>query len=231
MLKKVEIGKLFVIDGTDGVGKDTQTKRIARKFRKLGYKVKTIDFPGYTRNFFGRMIRRYLDGEFGGNALEVDPHLVSTWYANDRFEDKDRINKWISDGCIVIADRYASSNAIHQGGKIRRKNKREKFLRWLDVMEFEILKIPKPDAIIYLDVPIEISTELLKKKSAVKKKAYLKMKKDIHEDDKNHLEDARKSAMEIVQKSNSWININCVENGKMLPKAKITEMILGKLNF
>lgn len=229
-MKKKKQGKLVVVDGTDGVGKATQVRLTARRLRKLGYKVKTIDFPGYERNFFGKMIRRYLSGEFG-NASEVDPHLVSTWYANDRLEDTPRINSWLNDGYIVIADRYASSNAIHQGGKIKDKKKREGFLKWLDEMEFKTLKIPRPDAIIYLDMPIEFSTGLLKKNSAKKKKAHLKMEKDIHESDKQHLEDARGSAMDIVKRRNKWININCVENEKLLSKAKITEMILEKLNF
>lgn len=226
----IEKDKFVVVDGIDGVGKATQVRLMARKLRRLGYKVKTIDFPGYTRNFFGKMIRRYLDGEFG-SASEVDPHLVSTWYASDRLEDKDKINKWLSEGYVVIADRYASSNAIHQGGKIKSKKKRAEFLKWLDEMEFKTYKIPRPDAIIFLDMPIEFSKELLKGRATKKKKAHLKIKKDIHESDEQHLRDARESAIDIVKKSNKWININCVEDGKVLPKAKITKIILEKLNF
>ena len=221
-------GKLIVADGTDGSGKATQVARMVKELRKLGYKVKTIDFPGYKRNFFGGMIRQYLDGKFGTES-EVNPYLISTWYANDRLEDKPRIEKWLSEGYIVIADRYASSNAIHQGGKIKGKKKREKFLAWLDEMEFKVNKIPKPHAIIYLDMPIEFSAQLLEKRLAGEKKK--RTKKDIHESDKNHLNNARKSAMDIIKGSNEWISINCVENGEVLPKKEITKMILEKLKF
>jgi len=221
-------GKFFVIDGTDGSGKATQTKLLVSRLRKNGFKVETIDFPQYGRNFFGKMVGRYLSGEFG-SASEVSPYLASILYAADRFESKEKIQKWLNDGHIVIADRYASSSQIHQGGKVYDNKKREEFLDWLEEMEFKVFKIPRPNAIIYLDMPLEISQKFLKEKNAQDKKKYLKGKKDIHENDKKHLQDAKTSAIKIIKNSNNWIKINCAKKGKPLPPEKICETILKKI--
>lgn len=221
-------GKFFVIDGTDGSGKATQTKLLADRLEKSGHKVKTIDFPQYENNFFGKMAGRYLSGEFGTSS-EVSPYLASILYAGDRFESKEQIKKWLSKGFIVIADRYASSNQIHQGGKITDPQKREKFLAWLEELEYEIFKIPRPDVIIYLDMPLEISQKLLKEKTAQKKKVYLRGKKDIHENDLKHLADAKNSAIKLIKKSNNWIKINCTKKGKPLAVEEINRSIMEKI--
>lgn len=221
-------GKFFVIDGTDGSGKATQTKLLADRLKKSGYKVKTIDFPQYENNFFGKMVGRYLSGEFGGSS-EVSPYLASILYAGDRFEEKEQIEKWLAEGFIVIADRYASSNQIHQGGKISEPKKRKEFLAWLEELEYGIFKIPRPQAIIYLDMPLEISQKLLKKNSAQKKKTYLKGKRDIHENDLKHLSDAKNSAVELVKKNNNWIRIDCAKDGKPLAVEEINQIITEKI--
>lgn len=221
-------GKFIVIDGTDGSGKATQSKLLVNRLKKEGYKVKTIDFPQYEKNFFGKMTGRYLSGEFG-KAKEVSPYLASILYAADRFETKKKIEKWLRDGNIVIADRYASSNQIHQGGKIKNKKDRKIFLDWLEVMEYKIFKIPKPDRIIYLDVPIKFSVNLLKEKKAQNKKQYLKGKKDIHENDLKHLEDAKESAIKLVKKLNNWTRINCVKNNELMSIEEINNIIWNKL--
>lgn len=220
--------KFFVIDGTDGSGKATQTKLLADKLKKSGHKVKTIDFPQYENNFFGKMVGRYLSGEFGSSS-EVSPYLASILYAGDRFEEKKQIEKWLAEGFIVIADRYASSNQIHQGGKISEQEKRKEFLAWLEELEYGIFKIPRPRAIIYLDMPIDISQKLLKTKSAKKKKTYLKGKKDIHENDLKHLSDAKNSAIELVKKNNNWIRIECYRNSKPFSVEEISRNIAEKI--
>ena len=221
-------GKFIVIDGTDGSGKATQTKLLVEKLRKKGYKVKTIDFPQYENNFFGKMVGRYLAGEFGTSS-EVSPYLASIIYAADRFETKEKIEKWLKEGSIVIADRYASSNQIHQGGKIRDPKKRKEFLSWLEEMEYKVFKIPRPDVSIYLDVPIEFSLKLLRNKSAQERKKYLKGKKDIHESDRKHLQDAKNSAIKLIRRSNNWIKIDCVKKGKLLAIADISQIIWSKI--
>lgn len=217
-----------MIDGTDGSGKATQTKLLADRLEKSGHKVKTIDFPQYENNFFGKMVGRYLSGEFG-SASEVGPYLASILYACDRFESKNKIENWLENGFIVIADRYASSSQIHQGGKISDQHKRKEFLAWLEEMEFRVFKIPRPDAIIYLDMPLKISQKLLKEKTAQKKKVYLRGKKDIHENDLKHLADAKNSAIKLIKKSNNWIKIDCAQKGKPLAIEEINRNIVEKI--
>lgn len=221
-------GIFIVIDGTDGSGKATQTKLLADRLKKSGHKIKTIDFPQYENNFFGKIVGRYLSGEFGGSS-EVSPYLASIIYAGDRFEEKEQIEKWLAEGFIVIADRYASSNQIHQGGKIADPEKRREFLAWLEELEYGIFKIPRPNLIIYLDMPLDISQKLLKKNSSQKKKTYLKGKKDIYENDLKHLSDAKNSAIELVKKNNNWIRIKCSRNGKPLSVEEISRNIAKEI--
>jgi dTMP kinase len=221
-------GKFIVIDGTDGSGKATQTKLLVKRLKANGCKIKTIDFPQYKKNVFGKMVGRYLSGEFGG-ASDVNPYLASTLYAADRFETKGKIIKWLKSGNIVIADRYASSNQIHQGGKIKDDDERKIFLDWLEVMEYDVFKIPKPDSIIYLDVPIKFSVKLLKDKKAQTRKKYLKGKEDIHENDLKHLRDAKESAIKLIKKFNSWTRINCVKNNKLMNIEEVSEIIWNKI--
>ena len=221
-------GIFIVIDGTDGSGKATQTKLLASKLKKSGLKTKIIDFPQYENNFFGKMVGRYLSGEFGTSS-EVSPYLASILYAGDRFESMDKIKQWLAEGFTVIADRYASSSQIHQGGKISDPKKRKEFLSWLEELEYKTFKILRPRAIIYLDMPVDISQKLLKKNSAQKKKTYLNGKKDIHENDLRHLKDAKNSAIELVKKNNNWIKISCAKNGKPLPVEEISRNIAEKI--
>jgi len=207
-------GKLIVIDGLDGSGKATQTKLLIKKLKNNGYKTVTIDFPQYS-SFFGQAIGRYLKGEFG-KAKDVSPYLISTLYSADRWQNKNKMEKWLKQGKIIICDRYVSSNQIHQTGKLKTKNEKQKFLKWLDKLEFELFKIPKPDLILFLNVHYKISQKLIEKRGN---------KKDIHESSLSHLVAAQKQSLELVKKMNNWIEINCVENNEILSKEIISEKI------
>lgn len=217
-------GKFIVFEGTDGCGKKTQTDLLIAKLKREGKKVKTIDFPQYENNFFGKFIGECLAGEHGDFA-KLDPKIASVLYAADRFESSEQIKKWLDKGYIVIGDRYANSNQIHQGGKITDARKRREFLKWLDKMEFDIFKIPRPDAIIYLNMPLSFSLKLLEEKSAKEKKRYLHGKKDAHESDLKHLQNAKRSALNLVKESSNWIDVKCVVNDNLLSKDKISEII------
>ena len=221
-------GKFIVIDGTDGSGKATQTKLLVKKLKKEGYKVRTIDFPRYYNNFFGKLIGECLAEKYG-NFLSVDPHIAAVIYAADRWESSEIIKKWLAEGNIVIADRYASSNQIHQGAKIRDSKKRIEFLKWLEKLEFKTFNIPKPDLIVYLYVPVEITLNLLKKKTALKRKRYMEGKGDLAENNPQHLNDSQNSAAMLVKKYNNWCKIDCMDKGKLINVSKINNLIWKKV--
>jgi len=218
-------GKLIVIDGTDGVGKATQTKLLVARFKKEGVKVKTIDFPQYYKNFFGHFIGAMLTGQYG-DFLHTDPFIASVMYAADRFESKPTIEKWLKEGNTVILDRYVSANQLHQGGKIKDAKKRKYFLKWLDTMEHKVFGLPRPDLIIYLHLPMKSVLKLLKQKDMTRKKRYAKGKVDTVEQDRTYLEAAQKSALEIMKTSKNWKKIECADKaGDILPRAVIHEEI------
>lgn len=227
-------GKLVVIDGIDGSGKATQTKFLDKRLKKEGYKVRSIDFPRYYDNFFGALIGDYLSGKFG-DFIQTDPRVASVLYAADRFESSGQIRKWLDAGYVVISDRYVSANQIHQGSKIRSATKRRKFLLWLDKMEFEIFKIPRPDTVIYLDVPFEVSKKWLENKVTKRSKKYLNGKRDVAEDNLLHLKDSRNTALYLHKTNKNWEKISCCKgNICMSPEdvhQKVFEIVRKKLKI
>ncbi len=198
-------GKLIVIDGADGSGKETQTKELFKSIKNNNKKIKTFDFPRYDNNFFGSFLKKCLHGEHG-DFVNIDPHIASVLYAADRFESKIEINKWLDDGFIVILDRYVSANQIHQGGKIKNLKKREDFFKWQEKMEYHIFELPKADIVIYLDVPIDISKKLLMTSNK---------KIDDVEKDLNYQKNSRESAIYLAKKNDNWETLNCVLDGKL----------------
>jgi len=223
-------GKFIVIDGTDGSGKATQTELFLQRLIAAGVETEKIDFPRYSDNFFGSFIAECLGKkpdslDLGtlGNFLALDPRIASSMYALDRLESAPYIESLLEKGITVIADRYASSNALHQGAKISDPEKRRVFLGWLDKMEFEVLKIPRPDTIVYLHVPVEISMELARKRAEEKGE-----KPDMAEIDARHQHDTQKSASSIVAENNNWIQIDCSCDGKMLSREEIALKVWDK---
>src|SRR3989339_129583 len=221
-------GKLIVIDGTDGSGKATQVKLLANRLKREGKIIKIVDFPDYYSNFFGKFIGHCLSEQYY-NFVKVHPKIASVLYAADRFESKDKIKKWLKDGYTIIANRYASANQIHQGGKIANTKKRESFLKWLSEMEYEIFKIPRPDAVVYLDVPISIVLKLIKERNKNQSRKYLGKKNDVHEKDVNFLENSRKSALWLAKTQKGWIKIECAKGGKLDTRENIHEEIYEKI--
>jgi len=220
-------GFLVVIDGLDGSGKATQQKLLAQRLKSHGYPYRLIDFPRYYTNFFGAFVGECLAGRYGPWG-QIDPHIASVIYAADRYESSQQIKTWLQEGYIVVADRYVSANQIYQGGKIKDKSKRYQFLRWLDKMEYEVFKIPRPDVIIYLDVPVEVSMRLSRRTK--KGKEYLKGRDDVHEKDAQLLIKAQQSAIEMVKSFNNWISIECMDNSHLLPPETIADNIWRKLH-
>ncbi len=207
-------GKFIVIDGADGSGKKTQADLLIKKLKLEKYKTILFDFPQYDK-FFGKLIKRYLSGEFGGLG-EVDAYLASVLYATDRWQAKDEINNYIEKGYVVIANRYAESNMAHQTAKIKSKKKQEEFLKWLNEMEFENFKIPKADLVIYLDVPVKISQKLVNHRGN---------KKDIHELDFDYLKRTQNQYRKLCAASKHWHKIICTKDNQIFSREKIAKNV------
>ena len=176
---------------------------LVKRLKQDGEKVRVISFPDYSSNFFGKFIGHCLSEQYY-NFVKVHPKIASALYAADRFESSKKIENWLKEGNIIIADRYASANQIHQGGKITNTKKRESFLKWLAEMEYEVFKIPKPDAVFYLSVSIPIVLKLIAERDRNGKRNYLgKKKKDAHEKDVKFLENSRKSALWLAKTQKS----------------------------
>jgi dTMP kinase len=153
-------GKLIVIEGADGAGKATQAKLLVERLRAEDISVETIEFPQYEKSFFGSYIREWLDEEHG-NFIDLDPRLASILFAGDRFEAREQIVHWLAKGKNVILDRYVTASMLHQGAKIQDTEKRGSFLLWLQRLEYEVFKMPRPDLVVYLDMPAEMRHALL----------------------------------------------------------------------
>lgn len=218
-------GKLIVIDGTDGSGKATQVALLAERLKKEGYKVEIADFPEYDKNFFGKFIGHCLTEQYY-NFLNVHPKIASVLYAADRWESKTQIEKWLAAGNIVLSNRYVSANQIHQGGKIADAKKRKAFIKWLDEMEYDTFKIPRPDITLYLSLPIEIILKLIAhRESSQTKRKYLKKNKDVHESNVEFLDNSRRSAMWLPKILKNFIKIECSRKGEILTREAIHDMV------
>lgn len=212
------MGKLIVIEGLDGSGKATQTNILFERLQAKNINIKKVTFPDYESLSSGP-VRLYLNGELGEKPDDVNAYAASAFYAADRYCSF--VKNWKKDfvgGAVILCDRYATSNAIYQLSKIPDEKKNE-FLLWLEDFEYIKLEIPKPDLVIYLDVPIEVSQELLSKRYKGDQS-----KKDIHENNLSFLKECRKSAIFAADKLN-WKIISCAENGKMLNIDKISDKI------
>ena len=219
------MGKLFVIDGTDASGKQTQLKKMHERLgkEKIGYKL--VSFPNYDSPS-SALVKMYLSGEFGENAKDVSPYIASTFFAADRYATfKKDLEKYYNEGGIILADRYTTANMVHQAGKIQNKEEREKYLNWLWDFEFNLYKLPIPTKVFFLDMPPEFAFELMKNRE---NKFTHEAKKDIHERDKNHIIDSYNAACEVAKKYD-WEKINCVNNGKIRTIEEIHEDIFNKI--
>jgi dTMP kinase len=232
MIKNPYPGKFIVIEGIDGSGKSTQEKLLIKSLKKEGCKVSFIDFPQHGQKSAG-LVDEYLTGKYG-SANEVSPYQASVFYACDRYDASFKIRNWLKAGRIVIADRYIGSNIGHQGGKIKNKKERKKYLKWLYSLEYGIFKIPRPDINFILKVPPKIaqvlSGKITDKKKKAKKIGYLGRKKDIHEKNLNHLKNTEGAYLDIAKEfPRDFKLIECFKNGKLLPPEIIHQEILRKV--
>lgn len=219
------LGKLIVIDGTDGSGKATQTKLLADRLKLAGFNVETADFPQYGKKSAG-LVEEYLNGKYG-TAEEVGPYLASTFYAVDRYDASFTIKKWLSEGKIVISNRYVTANMGHQGGKIKDANARKEYFNWLYRLEYEMFSIPKPDLNIILHVPAAAAQKLVDNKGA---RAYVNGgKRDMHEADLSHLQNAEQVYLELASAFPDFTLIECVRDNELMSPEKINDLIWDEI--
>lgn len=209
-------GKLIVIDGGDGSGKTTQAKLLVNYLKERGYQVKYYDFPRYYSSFHGRLVGRFLAGEFG-SLDSVSPYLASLAYALDRASVKEEMEQWLAKGGIIVCNRYVTSNMAHQGARLP-PEKREEFIKWIDELEYRQHKMPRPDLVIYLYVPWQISLQLTAKKAG--RRGYVKGF-DIAEKDLKHRQEAENMYLYLAKTQKKWVKIDCIEKEKILPVEKI----------
>lgn len=217
-------GLFIVLDGNDGSGKATQAELLRRALETKGIPSIKLDFPAYDRNFFGALVGECLAGKHG-DFLHMDPKIASSLYALDRLESSPEIRRALEAGTMVLADRFSSSNQIHQGGKIADETERAAFLLWLERMEHEVLGIPRPDAIVYLKVPVETSLTLLTEKRAQKNGALGALDRDTVEEDRAYLERSHETANWLASREAHWHIIDCATGGAMRSREAIHEEI------
>ena len=219
------MGKIIVIEGTDSSGKETQTKLLYERVKKIYDKTIKISFPNYDSPAC-EPVKMYLAGAFGTDATKVNPYPISTMYAIDRYASfKQDWEKKYTDDYFIITDRYVTSNMIHQASKIKNNKEKEEYLRWLVDLEYNKNKIPEPDIVIFLKMPIDKAKELMENR---KNKIDGSEKRDIHEVNEDYLKKSYENATAISKKYN-WCEIECVENNKIKSIEKINDEIFFKI--
>lgn len=201
-------GKLIVIEGLDGSGKATQAELLTSALAEKGENVKAITFPDY-ENDSSALVRMYLKGEFGSKPDDVNAYAASAFYAVDRYASyKKNWGELYEQGGIIVADRYATSNGIHQCSKLD-ESLWDEYLQWLDDFEYKKLGIPAPDTVIYLKADTAVSQKLMTGRYNGDES-----KKDIHEGDIEYLKRSQKAAVYCADKL-GWKTVECVKDGKM----------------
>lgn len=215
---------LVAIEGIDGSGKGTQTRLLEKRLLNEGLGVSMFSFPRYSETFFGREVGNYLDGQFG--ELEaVDPKFSSLLYALDRFETAPLIEEALAQGNIVICDRFIGSNIAHQCARVP-KNKVPEMATWIRTVEEIILKTPKPDRVIFLDINVHQASELVAQKD---KRAYTDKTHDLHEASSDHLENALAN-FRYLAKTDGWVTILCNRvDGTIRPPQDISDEIYSHI--
>ena len=219
------MSKLIVIEGVDASGKATQTELLFNRLKSEYENVNKLSFPNYNSPS-SSVVKMYLNGDFGTEASAVSGYAASTFFAVDRFASVN--GEWkdmfYGDG-IVIADRYVTSNMVHQASKIEDADAKNEFLDWLYDFEYIKLNLPEPDLVIFLDMPVEYARQLMENR---KNKINQSDVKDIHESDCSYLLKSYNNAVGVAKKYN-WESIKCVKDGKIRSIEDISGEIYEKV--
>ncbi len=216
------MGKLIVIEGLDGSGKSTQLDLLYKNLISNGIDCRSVSFPDYD-NPSSTLVKMYLNGSFGKKPGDVNAFAASVFYTVDRYASfKANWGEYYQNGGTVVAGRYTTSNAVHQASKLP-ESEWESFLSWLYDFEYNKIGIPKPDKVIFLDMPIEVSQKLLTKRYEGDNS-----KKDIHESDTEYLENCRRAAVFTANYSD-WEIIPCSYNGEARSIEDISKDVLNSV--
>ena len=200
------MGKLIVFEGTDGSGKSTQFELLAKRLEAEQIGFQRLRFPQYEEPS-SALIRMYLGGAFGDDPEAVNAYAASTFYAVDRYASYQRVWKdYYQGGGLVVSDRYTTSNAVHQGSKVQ-KGERAEFFRWLYDLEYDRMGLPRPDLVVLLDMPVELSEQLMRKREQS-----TGTHADIHERDEDYLKKCRDVALHAA-KYYGWRTVSCAKDG------------------
>lgn len=214
-------GTLYVIEGVDGSGKATQTELLYQALLAQGKNVRKVSFPDYDSPS-SSLIKMYLNGEFGTDPQSVNAFATSVFFAVDRFASfRKDWQQFYEDGGIIIADRYVTSNLVHQAGKIADTDEKERYIAWLSDLEYNIFGLPKPDCVIFLDMPPAYSLRLRQQRGELKQG----LSADIHEADQQYLQQTYDNAIGIAKHQN-WHTISCVADGEIRAIDDIHQEIL-----
>ncbi|MDR1831803.1 MAG: thymidylate kinase [Fusobacteriaceae bacterium] len=211
------MGKIIVIEGTDASGKETQTARLFEALVSRGTRVRKISFPNYGAPACAP-VEFYLSGGFGEDPLRINPYPISAMYAIDRYASyQTDWGAFYREGGVLITDRYVTSNMIHQGGKISDPDEKQRYFEWLEDLEYEKMGIPRPDLVIFLNMPVSVGIQLMK---ARQNKMTGGKSPDIHEKSPDYLQKAHDTACEVARRY-GWREIRCVRGNSEGPGAEM----------
>jgi len=221
-------GKLIAIEGTDGSGKGTQSRRLVARLRRAGVRARRMAFPRYRVSFFGRMAAAYLRGDYGPSDA-VDPRLAALLYAADRWAARDALLAALEEGYTIVLDRYVDSNKAHQGARLPRGADRDAFLAWVERLEYGVFGLPRADFTLYLHVPAHVAFDLIARKAP---RAHLgALARDLHERDRRHLARSARLFLHLARSSppGRACLIRCAVRGRLLSPAEVAERIWAAL--
>ena len=199
-------GKLIVLEGIDGSGKSAQYRRLCARFDEAGMAYHHIVFPRYDQES-SALIRMYLNGAFGTHPSDVNAYAASTFFAVDRYASyRTDWGEIYENGGLILSDRYTTSNAIHQGSKLP-EAELPAFFDWLYDLEYGKMGLPRPDLVLYLDMPTEATEQMMRRREAA-----THTKADIHEQDEAYLRRCRENAAYVVARC-GWTRIDCAKDG------------------
>ena len=215
-------GRLIVFEGTDGSGKATQSRLLCEHLQRENIPYKNITFPQYGKPS-AAMVQEYLDGNLGRRPGDVNAYAASLMFSMDRYASyKQDWGKYYEAGGLLIADRYTTSNAVHQASKLP-DGEREKYLDWLFDFEYGLLGLPEPSLVFYLDVPTELTEKMMREREQA-----TNTKADIHEQDEAYLRACRENAKKVAERC-SWQRIGCSKDGAMRTVEDIHEEIYRRV--